>query len=227
MKVAVIPARGGSKRIPRKNIREFCGKPMLAYAVIAAQQSGLFDRIVVSTDDAEIAEVARQWGAETPFTRPPELADDYAGTVPVIAHAIHTCQEQGWDINYVCCIYPAVPLIQVADIQTALTLLEESRASYVFPVAEFPAAVQRALKRSSHGYLKPFYPEYEAERTQDLETAYYDAGQFYWGTAYAWLNNSGLHSTGVGLVVPNWRMVDIDTLDDWRRAELIYKATSN
>ena len=224
MKIAVIPARGGSKRIPRKNIREFVNKPMISHAINAAKQLKIFDHIIVSTDDEEIASIAREWGAETPFIRPAKLADDYTPTVPVIAHAITACRALGWDIDYVCCIYPAVPLIQANDIKLALDLLQNSpSAAYSFPVTEFPSIVQKALRLKSDGLIMPFYPGFELTRTQDMTPAYYDAGQFYWGKPVAWLNNNKIHSSGVGLVIPNWRVADIDTVDDWKRAELLYK----
>jgi pseudaminic acid cytidylyltransferase len=222
VKVAIIPARGGSKRIPRKNILEFSGKPMIAYAIGAARQSGLFEHVVVSTDDAEIARIARVWGAEIPFMRPVELADDHTPTVPVIAHAIAACQTLGWNIEHACCIYPGVPFIQNTDINAALDLLQTSRAAYSFPITEFPSAIQRALRRMPDAKMQPFYPEYELARTQDLEPAYHDVGQFYWGKADAWLTNNKIHSSGVGLPIPNWRVVDIDTPDDWARAEILY-----
>jgi pseudaminic acid cytidylyltransferase len=224
MKIAIIPARGGSKRIPRKNIREFSGKPMIAHAISAAKQLGLFEHVVVSTDDEEIACIARAWGAETPFTRPAELADDYTPTVPVIAHAITACQAIGWSIDYACCIYPGVPFIQADDLKRALELLQTSQAAYSFPVTEFPSAIQRALRRLPDGRMQLFYPEFELARTQDLEPAYHDAGQFYWGKADAWLTNNNIHRSGVGLPIPNWRVVDIDTPDDWERAEILYAA---
>jgi pseudaminic acid cytidylyltransferase len=223
MKLAIIPARGGSKRIPRKNILPFCGKPMIAYAIEAAQASGVFDRIVVSTDDEEIAATARAYGAETPFTRPPELADDYTPTVPVIAHAILACRKLGWETSAVCCIYPATPLLQAQDIHAALELLDGSDADYAFTVTAFPSAIQRALRRSGDGRMQPFYPEYVNTRTQDLEPAYYDAGQFYWGKTSAWLQGISPHKNGLGLAIPNWRVADIDTQEDWVRAEMIYR----
>jgi pseudaminic acid cytidylyltransferase len=225
MKIAVIPARGGSKRIPRKNIREFAGKPMITHAISAAKQSGLFTHIVVSTDDDETAGIARDWGGETPFKRPPELADDHTPTVPVIANAITACQALGWQIDYVCCIYPCTPFIQIDDLKHALELLYFSHAAaYSFPVTEFPSAIQRALRRLPSGQMHPFNPEHELTRTQDMEIAYHDAGQFYWGRPDAWLANNKIHSNGVGLPIPNWRSVDIDTLDDWERAEILYAA---
>ena len=225
MKIAVIPARGGSKRIPRKNIKPFGGKPMIAYAIDIAKASGLFDRVIVSTDDEEIGRISRQYGAETPFVRTPELADDHTPTVPVIAHAITTCQSQGWNIEFACCIYPGVPFIQVDDLKAGFELLKTSGANYSFPVTEFPSAIQRGLKRGLDSRMFPFTPEFEQTRTQDLEQAYYDAGQFYWGRVQAWLSTSTrLHSGSAGLVIPQWRVVDIDTNEDWERAELIHRA---
>lgn len=227
MNIAIIPARGGSKRIPRKNIRLFAGKPMIAHAISAAKASGLFDHVVVSTDDTEITRIANEWGAETPFVRPLALADDHTPTVPVIAHAINACEALDWNIDRACCIYPGVPFIQVDDLKSALELLEASGADYAFPVTEFPSAIQRALKMNAAGRLSPFYPEHELTRTQDLEPAYHDAGQFYWGTRQAWLHNPRIHSSGVGLVIPSWRVVDIDTPDDWQRAEIFHRALFN
>ena len=222
MKLAVIPARGGSKRIPRKNIRKFAGKPMIAYAIAAARAAGVFDHIVVSTDDDEIAALAGEWGAEVPFVRPAALADDHTPTVPVIAHAISACADLGWHAQMVCCIYPGVPFIEPDDIAQALALLNGG-AAYVFPVAAFPSPIQRALKREADGTTRPFHPEYAGTRTQDLPTAFYDAGQFYWGQAEAWLAALNIHQNARTLVLPEWRVVDIDTPGDWRRAELLYQ----
>ncbi|MES2339697.1 MAG: pseudaminic acid cytidylyltransferase [Pseudomonadota bacterium] len=227
MRIAVIPARGGSKRIPRKNIRVFAGKPMIAYAIDAAHASGAFDRVVVSTDDAEIADIARAHGAELPFTRPAELADDHTPTVPVIAHAITACRALGWDIDAACCIYPGVPLIDPQDILAARDLLDEAGGEgFAFPVAEFPSAIQRALRRGEGGAVAPFDPAHVGTRTQDLEPAYYDAGQFYWGGAAAWLAGLNIHANGRTIVLPEWRVVDIDTPADWERAEALYQALS-
>lgn len=223
MNIAIIPARGGSKRIPRKNIKEFCGKPMIAYAITAAKESGLFEHIVVSTDDEKIAQTARAWGAETPFVRPTELANDYTSTVPVIVHGIEVCRNLGWKFDQVCCIYPAVPFIQIDDLRGALARLTSSDTDYCFPVTEYPSAIQRALKLLGDGKTQPFYPEFEITRTQDSEPAYYDTGQFYWGKVNAWLKNPKIHSSALGYVIPNWRVVDIDTPVDWQRAELIFR----
>ena len=220
----MIPARGGSKRIPRKNIKIFHGKPMIGYAIDAAIRSRAFDRVIVSTDDEEIAQVARDCGAEVPFTRPAELADDFTATVPVVAHAIRACLDLGWEVKEVCCIYPSVPFISIEDLLTANGQLLATDANYVFPVTEFPSPVQRALRRLSDGTVEPFQPKHAATRTQDLEPGYFDAGQFYWGRARAWLGGSNLHLNGVTLVIPGWRVVDIDNPSDWERAEALYAA---
>jgi pseudaminic acid cytidylyltransferase len=219
MNIAIIPARGGSKRIPWKNIKLFDGKPMIAHAITAAKSSGLFEHVVVSTDDEEIASIAHTWGAETPFTRPAELANDYTATVPVVAHGIQACRALGWEFDLVCCIYPGVPFINIEDLTGSMALLAQGSADYSFPITEFPSAIQRALKRKVDGKMEPFYPQYELTRTQDLEQAFHDAGQFYWGKTNAWLENTKIHSNGIGYVIPNWRVVDIDTEDDWVRAE--------
>ena len=195
---------------------------MIAYAIDAAKQSDLFEHVIVSTDDQEIAEIARKFGAETPFMRPAELSDDQAPTVPVIAHAITACQLLGWDIEYACCIYPCVPFVQAEDIKATFSMLNNGRAEYCSPVTEFPSAIQRALRQLDDGCMQPFYPQFEMTRTQDLEHAYYDAGQFYWGKSNAWLANKKLHSGGLGFPIPNLRVVDIDTPDDWCRAEILY-----
>jgi pseudaminic acid cytidylyltransferase len=222
MRLAVIPARGGSKRIPRKNIKPFNGKPIIGYAIAAAIASESFDRVIVSTDDEEIAQVARVFGAEVPFMRPLELSDDHTSTLSVIAHAITTYQSADWDMGEVCCIYPCVPFISTQDLRAALEQLTSSCAQYVFPVTVFPASIQRALRRLPNGSVKPFYPEFTETRTQDLETGYFDVGQFYWGKTSAWLNGLSLHLNGHTLEIPEWRVVDIDTPEDWERAELLY-----
>jgi pseudaminic acid cytidylyltransferase len=225
LRIAVIPARGGSKRIPRKNIRLFAGKPMISYAIGAARESGLFDRVVVSTDDSEIAEISKLLGADVPFYRPADLSDDHTPTVPVIAHAIRQCQMAGLDPTEVCCIYPGVPFIRASDLAEALQLLlQRDRSGYAFPVTPFPAAIQRALRRSSDGGVEPFDSHYVNTRTQDLESAFHDAGQFYWGGVSAWLSGLSIHAHGAAIVLPEWRVVDIDTEDDWRRAEIIFGA---
>lgn len=224
MKIAIIPARGGSKRIPRKNIKDFCGKPMIAWAIGTALESNLFDRIIVSTDDAEIAEFAKHWGAQIPFFRPRDLADDLTATVPVIAHAVKACRDLGWVADYVCCIYPCAPFLQKSDLAMALNLAQSRDADFVYPVTEYVHPIQRAMRRLSAGNMQFLSPECELTRTQDLEKTYHDAGQFYWGKSSAWLAHKKMHTDGLGIPIPNWRVVDIDSIDDWKRAEHIFKA---
>jgi pseudaminic acid cytidylyltransferase len=227
MKIAVIPARGGSKRVPRKNIRDFCGKPMIAWAIDLAKNSGIFDHIVVSTDDSEIMEISRKWGAEIPFTRPCDLADDFTPTVPVIAHAINACQGLGWEVDYVCCIYPGAPLLEANDLIKSLALLQESRVNFIYPVTEYAHPIQRAMRRLPSGQMEFVGSANEMTRTQDLEVTFHDAGQFYWGTSAAWLCHKKMHSDGLGMIIPNWRVVDIDNFDDWKRAELLTAILKN
>jgi len=221
MKVAIIPARGGSKRIPRKNIKNFYGKPMIAWAINAAIKSNLFDKIIVSTDDLEISRIAIEYGAITPFIRPENLSDDLTPTVPVIAHAIEMCISYGWEVDFACCIYPGVPFLENEDLIKAFNILIDNNSSFVYPVAEFAHPIQRAMRRISNGKMDFIDSDNELTRTQDLETTYHDAGQFYWGQASAWLKHKKMHTDGLGMPIPNWRVVDIDNMEDWKRAELL------
>lgn len=224
MRVAIIPARGGSKRIPRKNIREFCGKPMIAWSIEAARESSAFDRIIVSTDDQEIADVAQAWGAEAPFLRPADLSDDHTGTVEVIAHATDWAQKERWALDAVCCIYATAPFIRSDDIRNGLALLEEGDWDYCFTVTEYPSPIFRAFRETPDGGLEMFFPDKFTVRSQDLPEALHDAGQFYWGRPEAWLNHTPLFGPrSRPLRLPRWRVQDIDTEDDWRRAELIWR----
>ena len=203
MRLAVIPARGGSKRIPRKNIKMFGGKPMIAWSIEAAIQSECFDRIIVSTDDAEIAEVARAHGAEVPFMRPPELSDDYTGTIPVIAHAVKWMSDAFDPVEFACCLYATAPFVQSQELRQGFRALQQSDAYYVFTVFEST--------------------QFNA-RSQDLEEAYHDAGQFYWGRAATWISQSPLYSKfAIPLLLPRHRVHDIDTMDDWIRAEMMFE----
>lgn len=223
MKIAVIPARGGSKRIPRKNIRNFCGKPMIAWSIEAAKASALFDHILVSTDDAEIADIAKQWGAEVPFLRPAELSNDYAGTTEVIAHATQWALDQGFDVEAVCCIYATAPFIRVDDIKRGLAALESGDWAYAFTATDFAAPIFRSFKQNAEGGVEMFYPEYFSARSQDLPIALHDAGQFYWGRPSAWIEGKRIFDRhSIPVVIPRWRVQDIDTQDDWVRAELIF-----
>ena len=222
MKIAVIPARGGSKRIPRKNIKSFCGKPMIAWSIVAARRSGCFERIIVSTDDNEVAEVARSEGAEVPFRRPPALADDLATTGAVMKHAVEWCASHGPSPDPVCCIYATAPFVRPADIRAGLELLVDRRSDYVFTVTQYPAPIQRALRITASGHVEMFQPEFFAARSQDLEPAYHDAAQFYWGRFDAWRAERPIFSpAAIALKLPRDRVQDIDTPEDWARVELL------
>lgn len=222
MKLAIIPARGGSKRIPRKNIRPFCGKPMIAWSIEAALRSSEFDRVIVSTDDEEIAEVAEAHGAEVPFLRPAELSDDHTGTIPVIAHAVDWINQQGTPVELACCIYATAPFVTAADIQSGRRTLVESGSDYAFSVTRYPFPIQRAIRINGEGRVEMFSPAHFNTRSQDLEEAWHDAGQFYWGRSSAWLAGAPLFSHDASPVpLPSYRVVDIDTPDDWVRAELL------
>jgi N-acylneuraminate cytidylyltransferase len=223
MNIAVIPARGGSKRVPRKNIRPFCGKPMITWSIDAAKASGLFAHVIVSTDEWEIADVGRACGAEVPFMRPAGLSDDHANTTEVIAHATKWAMEQGWLLNAVCCIYATAPFVEPSDLKVGLDLLNSGDWQYAFTATEYPAPIFRAFKRLPDGGTEMFFPEHFKTRSQDLPAALHDAGQFYWGKPSAWLDGKRVfdrHSTPI--VIPKWRVQDIDDEDDWTRAELVF-----
>lgn len=222
MRLAVIPARGGSKRIPRKNIRPFGGVPMIAWSIRAAAESGCFERIVVSTDDAEIAQVARDYGADVPFMRPADLSDDHTGTIPVIAHAVRWQGENGPAADEICCIYATAPFIRPCDIRQGLRVLGETGADYAFSVTSYAFPIQRAIRLTPGGRMAMFQPEHFNTRSQDLEEAWHDAGQFYWGKAEAWLAGTPIFGHASAPVpLPRHRVQDIDTQEDWERAEMM------
>ncbi|WP_415770650.1 pseudaminic acid cytidylyltransferase [Pseudomonas sp. LB3P38] len=220
--VAIIPARGGSKRIPRKNLKPFDGVPMIVRSIRTALDCGLFDQVVVSTDDEEIADVARAHGALVPFVRPVELADDFTGTAAVIVHAL----SQLPIFDYVCCIYATAPLLQARYLRQGYELLvQHPDKSFAFSVAGFGFPVQRALTLDEQGALTSLYPEFRNTRSQDLPEAYQDAGQFYWGRTEAWLRGDVLFSAAsLPVILPRHLVQDIDTLEDWKRAEYLYAA---
>lgn len=228
IRLAVIPARGGSKRIPRKNIKVFCGKPIIAWSIEAAKNSGCFDRVIVSTDDPEIAEVAGEWGAETPFMRPAELSNDHTATIPVIRHAIEWFMEHDENPELTCCIYATAPFVRAEDLRQGMNILLEENCEYAFSVTSFPFPIQRAVKITPDGRLEMFQPECFNSRSQDLEEAYHDAGQFYWGRSGAWIKEKPLFSHIAAPVrLPRHRVQDIDTPEDWIRAEMMFKLLQN
>lgn len=225
MRLAIIPARGGSKRIPRKNIKEFCDLPMIAWPIRAAIQSQCFDRIIVSTDDAEIAQVAKAHGAQVPFVRPPELSDDHTGTIPVIAHAVNWQNHNGRAATEVCCIYATAPFVQASDLQRGLRILESTGADYAISVTSYVFPIQRAIYITPNQRMAMFQPQHFDTRSQDLPEAWHDAGQFYWGKAQAWLQGKVLFSHDAAPVpLSRHRVQDIDTSEDWERAEWLFKA---
>ena len=224
MRVAIIPARGGSKRIPRKNIKEFNGKPIIAWAILAAQKSELFDCIIVSTDDNEIKSVSEKYGAIVPFIRPADIADDHTPTVPVISHAVKEIDKLYQHVEYACCIYPCSPFLLASDLVEAFNMLESTEVDFVYPIVEYPHPIFRSMRKSKNGKMEFLYPEYELTRTQDLESVFHDAGQFYWGRVDAWKELKKMHTDGLGIEIPSYRVVDIDTEDDWKRADLLFKS---
>ncbi len=223
-KLCVIPARGGSKRIPRKNVKPFLGRPMIAYSIGAALDSGLFDRVVVSTDDEEIAAVARDHGADVPFLRPAELANDHQGTDAVVVHAIDWFASQGEIYDATCCVYATAPLLDPERLKEGWEKLQEPGRRFAFSVTSYAFAIQRALRRTDNGGVAMFWPENRMVRSQDLEPAYHDAAQFYWGWSDAFRNGEQLFSPiAAPVILPRTEVVDIDTPEDWDLAELTYR----
>ena len=221
-KLGIIPARGGSKRIPRKNTKDFLGKPIIAYSIETALESGLFDEVMVSTDDKEIAKIAIKYGAKVPFIRSDENANDFATTVDVILEVLNQYKEEGKIFEQACCIYPTAPFVSSEIIKRALDLLIINKYDTVFPVMEFSFPIQRAVK-INQGKIALFQENYLNSRSQDLEKAYHDAGQFYWfdvgklwGNEKLWTDNTGV------VIIKESQGQDIDTLEDWKLAELKY-----
>lgn len=225
MNVAIIPARGGSKRIPKKNIRPFCGKPMIAYSIEAARESGLFERIIVSTDSQGISEVALQFGAEVPYVRPDEISGDRASTDEVVLHALQWFSAQGTDVEYACCLYATAPFVQPCYLQDGLKKLMQSGGTSAISVTTFPFPIFRGLRISDAGKLQMFWPEHKMTRSQDLPEAYHDAGQFYWVNVERYLKTPHLYAEdAVPVVLPRHLVQDIDDYEDWARAENMFKA---
>jgi pseudaminic acid cytidylyltransferase len=225
MKVAVIPARGGSKRIPKKNSKEFAGLPLIAYSIEAAKKSGVFDHIIVSTDDTAIANIAKAYGAQVPFMRPENLSDDITGTRDVTNHAIEWVKQHIGEPAFCCAIYATAPFLQAEYLQQGLqALVEQSDKSFAYSVTSFAFPIQRALLMKD-GYALPAFEKDIAKRSQDLPEAYHDAGQFYWGRTEDYLSSKAIFSEyGIPIILPRHLVQDIDTPEDWYRAELMYQA---
>lgn len=225
MHIAVIPARGGSKRIPKKNIKDFCGKPMISYSIEATLNSNIFDEVIVSTDSKEIAQVAIEHGAKVPFMRPADISDDYASTGDVMSHAVSWAQNNYSVLISACCIYATAPFITKEDLLKAFKIFEQNDWFYVFSATSYPFPIQRAIRRKDSGGIEMFQPNHFSTRSQDLEKSYHDAGQFYFGTVDAWLQKEQLFQRRSEIIVlPRWRVQDIDEKEDWIFAEKLFKA---
>lgn len=225
--VAVIPARGGSKRIPRKNIKDFHGKPLIAYSIEAAIKSNLFDKVVVSTDDEEIAQISKKYGAIVPFFRPKELSDDFTGTGAVVNHAINFLKEQGESYDFVCTLYATAPFLDEKYLIESLEKLKNSTAKNAFSCTSMPFPIQRTFKITKNERCEMFWPENFMKRSQDLEEAYQDAGQFYWTNLNIKSNEIIFGKDSIPIVLPRYLVQDIDTIEDWIRAEYMYEAIKN
>ena len=226
MNICVIPARGGSKRIPRKNIKNFCGQPMIAYSIASALDSKLFDHVIVSTDDHEIAEISLKYGASVPFTRPESLSDDYSTSLDVVEHALSWVQKNIGSVKLVCTLYATAPFTNSKDLINAYEeILKDKNRKAVYLIAEFDFPIQRAIKLADNGSVEMFQPKHLLTRSQDLEKAYHDAGQFYWMKSEFIGSNTPIFSDIARTIkIPHYRVQDIDTNDDWIRAEFIFKA---
>lgn len=228
MNIAIIPARGGSKRIPKKNIKDFYGKPIIAYSIEAALKSRLFDKVIVSTDDQEVAQIAKQCGADVPFLRPQNISDDYSSSDDAVSHAIDFLQNKNSNINFVCALYATAPLVKVESIIEGYKKIQTNKYDFVFSATEYSFPIQRAFKINLLGTLEMFQPDCYITRSQDLEKAYHDAGQFYWGKAHSFLEKKIVFSNTSTIVnLPNNEVIDIDTIEDWHKAEILYELLNN
>jgi pseudaminic acid cytidylyltransferase len=226
--ICVIPARGGSKRIPRKNIKDFHGKPMIAWSIEAAQKASIFSKIIVSTDDNEIADIAKKMGAEVPFVRPRGLSDDYATTGDVMSHACKWMTDNGIKPTVVCCLYPTAPFVEASDLIEGLRLMSSGNWKYVFSVGEYSSPVFRSFEQDATCGVKMLFPEYFETRSQDLPNVYHDAGMFYMGSLNTWIRGVKIFDKhSFPLKIPQWRVQDIDTPDDWDRAEILAASILN
>ena len=221
--IAIIPARGGSKRIPKKNIKLFHGKPIIAYSIELALKSGLFEKVIVTTDDDEIADIAKKYGADVPFLRPKELSDDFTGTGEAINHALKWLKKRNNTYQYVCTIYATAPFLQVKYLELGFKELVNSSAKQAFSVTSMPFPIQRTFKITDNGRCKMFAPEFFTVRSQDLEEAYQDAGQFYWENLEITATDIPFGQDSIPVILPRHLVQDIDTMEDWKRAEFMYK----
>ena len=221
--IAIIPARGGSKRIPRKNIKDFFGKPLIAYSIELALKSKLFDKVIVSTDDDEIKKIALQYGAIVPFMRPSELSDDFSTSDDVIDHTVEYLKSKNEVFDYVCTIYATAPLLQEKYLIQGYDEIIKNKCVMAFSVTSMPFPIQRTFKITKSNRCEMFTPEHFNTRSQDLEESYQDAGQFYWQNMNKTLNDIAFGEDSIPIILPRHLVQDIDTPEDWHRAEIIYK----
>jgi len=226
--ICIIPARGGSKRIPKKNIKNFLGRPIIKYSIEAAFETGLFKDVIVSTDNHEISKLSSQLGASIPFIRPKSISDDFSGITEVVAHSIAYLKLNNIKIDNICCLFATAPFVKVEEIKKGFQLLNlVKKDRFIFTAAKFSFPIQRSFCLDRNKLALPFDKFATNERSQDLKDYFHDAGQFYWGKPEAWLSNKNFFEESMPLIIPSWRVQDIDTLEDWQRAELIYNLTIN
>ena len=224
MIVAIIPARGGSKRIPKKNIKNFFGRPIIGWTIDIVKKTKIFDKIIVSTDDKRIASIAKYYNAEVPFMRPSRLSGNKSSTSDVIIHAILWLKKKGYNPKEVCCIYPTSSLIQPRDLKNSLRDLKTKKWEYVFSATTFEYSIFRAIKYNKKKQLQMVFPKLYNNRSQDLQESYHDAGQFYWAFAKSWLNKKKIFGKKSKMtLLPRWRVQDIDNIYDWKKAEIIFR----
>jgi len=220
MDIAIIPARAGSKRIKNKNIKLFCGKPIIYWTIQKIKKSNLFDKIIVTSDSNKILKISKKFGADVLIKRNKKLSNDITPTLPVVNHSILNLTNLL--IDNVCCIYPCNPFLNILDIKKALLLLKKNKNKFVVPITPYPHPIQRALKIDIKSNISPYSDVNLSKRTQDLEGLYHDAGQFYFGHKNLWLGKKTILKNSIGIKIPSWRVVDIDNIDDWKRAERIF-----
>lgn len=225
MNLCVIPARGGSKRILKKNIKEFCGKPIIIWCIEQAKKSKCFDKVIISTDDPKIASIAKNMGADVPFRRPKFLSDDHTDTVPVISHAIKWSIKYYKKPSYVCCLYPTAVFVKSSDLKNGLKILKKTNSFYTFSATNYAHPIQRSFQINANKKLAMLFPKHYKSRSQDLDKAFHDAGQFYWAATDTWLENKPIISkNSTPLCIPRYRAMDIDTIEDWLISEQMFKA---
>ena len=224
MNICVIPARGGSKRIKKKNLKSFSGKPIILWSIEIAKAAKCFDKIIVSTDDYEIMNLVKNYGLEVPFNRPKKLSDDYVGILPVVSHAIKWEMKQNKKPSYVCCILATAPFIKLKELKLGLKILKNNSFDYTFAATNFSYPIHRSFKIKNNGKSQMLFPKHYNSRSQDLPSVYHDAGQFYWGRTDAWLTNKPIiGSNSYPILIPRKRAIDIDTIEDWLIAEEMFK----